>query len=130
MLAQDGSAADREAVAAAIRASVAAAAAQTTGVGGGVMRVGNGVSAPVLLNKKEPEYSQEARVAKYQGTVMLYVQINPEGQATNLKLIKSLGFGLDEKAAEAVTQWKFAPGKRDGTPVTVEATIEVNFRLL
>jgi len=100
------------------------------GVGGGVFRVGGGVSAPVLLQKTEPEYSEEARKAKHQGTVMLYVQIDPSGHATNVKVIKSLGLGLDEKAMEAVAKWKFAPGKKDGKPVTVEATIEVNFRLL
>jgi periplasmic protein TonB len=100
------------------------------GVGGNVFRVGGGVSAPVLLSKTEPEYSEEARKAKHQGTVMLYVQIDPSGQATNIKVVKSLGLGLDEKAIEAVKKWKFAPGKKDGKPVTVEATIEVNFRLL
>jgi len=100
------------------------------GVGGGVYRVGGGVSAPVLLQKTEPEYSEEARKAKHQGTVMLYVQIDPSGHATNVKVIKSLGLGLDEKAMEAVAKWKFQPGKKDGKPVTVEATIEVNFRLL
>jgi TonB family protein len=100
------------------------------GVGGNVFRVGGGVSAPVLLSKTEPEYSEEARKAKHQGTVMLYVQIDPSGHATNIKVIKSLGLGLDEKAMEAVQKWKFSPGKKDGKPVTVEATIEVNFRLL
>ena len=100
------------------------------GVGGGVLRVGGGVSAPVLLSKTEPEYSEEARKAKHQGTVMLYVQIDPSGHATNIKVVKSLGLGLDEKAIEAVQKWKFSPGKKDGKPVTVEATIEVNFRLL
>ena len=100
------------------------------GVGGGVYRVGGGVSAPVLLSKTEPEYSEEARKAKHQGTVMLYVQIDPSGHATNIKVVKSLGLGLDEKAMEAVAKWKFSPGKKDGKPVTVEATIEVNFRLL
>ena len=100
------------------------------GVGGGVFRVGGGVSAPVLLSKTEPEYSEEARKAKHQGTVMLYVQIDPSGHATNIKVVKSLGLGLDEKAIEAVRKWKFSPGKKDGKPVTVEATIEVNFRLL
>jgi TonB family protein len=115
----------------AFRTGVGSPSPQTTGAsGGGALRVGNGVSAPVLLRKQEPEYSEEARLGKYQGTVLLYVQISPDGQATNLKLIKSVGFGLDEKAADAVTQWHFAPGKRDGRPVTVEATIEVNFRLL
>jgi TonB family protein len=100
------------------------------GVGGGVYRVGGGVSAPVLLSKTEPEYSEEARKAKHQGTVMLYVQIDPSGHATHIQVIKSLGLGLDEKAIEAVNKWKFSPGKKDGKPVTVEATIEVNFRLL
>ena len=100
------------------------------GVGGGVFRVGGGVTAPSLLYKVEPEYSEEARKAKHQGTVMLYVQIDPSGHATNIKVVKSLGLGLDEKAIEAVQKWKFSPGKKDGKPVTVEATIEVNFRLL
>jgi TonB family protein len=100
------------------------------GVGGNVFRVGGGVSAPVLLYKKEPEYSEEARKAKHQGTVVLSVQIDPSGHATNMKVIRSLGLGLDEKALEAVASWKFAPGKKDGKPVTVEAQIEVNFRLL
>jgi protein TonB len=100
------------------------------GVGGGVFRVGGGVSAPVLLYKKEPEYSEEARKAKYQGTVLLYIEVDPSGRATNIRVARSLGLGLDEKAIEAVKQWKFKPGYKDGHPVTVAATIEVNFRLL
>ena len=100
------------------------------GVGGGVFRVGGGVTAPALLFKKEPEYSEEARKAKYQGTVLLYIEVDPNGRATNIKVQRSLGLGLDEKAIEAVKQWKFKPGYKDGKPVTVAATIEVNFRLL
>jgi TonB family protein len=100
------------------------------GVGGGVYRVGGGVTAPVLLYKKEPEYSEEARKAKYQGTVLLYIEVDPSGKATNIRVQHSLGLGLDEKAIEAVRQWKFKPGYKDGKPVTVAATIEVNFRLL
>src|SRR3954463_7203340 len=100
------------------------------GVGGGVYRVGGGVTAPALLFKKEPEYSEEARKAKYQGTVLLYIEVDPNGKATNIKVQRSLGLGLDEKAIEAVKQWKFKPGYKDGKPVTVAATIEVNFRLL
>src|SRR5215472_7299002 len=100
------------------------------GVGGGVFRVGGGVTAPQLLTKIEPEYSEEARKAKYQGTVLLYVQVDPSGKATNMRVVRSLGLGLDEKAMEAVRKWKFKPGYKDGKPVTVEATIEVNFRLL
>jgi len=100
------------------------------GVSGGVYRTGGGVSRPVLMAKVEPEYSEEARKAKYQGTVLLYVEIDTGGHATNIKVQRSLGLGLDEKAIEAVKQWKFKPGYKDGKPVMVAATIEVNFRLL
>ena len=100
------------------------------GVGGGVFRVGGGVTAPALVFKVEPEYSEEARKAKYQGTVVLYVEVDPGGKAKNLRVIRSLGLGLDEKAIEAVNKWRFRPGYKDGKPVTVAATIEVNFRLL
>jgi TonB family protein len=100
------------------------------GFGGGVYRVGNGTTAPVLLYKKEPEYSEEARKAKYQGTVVLSVEVDPSGRAINPRVVRSLGLGLDEKAMEAVRQWKFKPGYHNGKPVTVAATIEVNFRLL
>jgi TonB family protein len=100
------------------------------GFGGGVFKVGGGVTAPTLLYKVEPEYSEEARKAKYQGTVVLYVEVDTTGRAVNPKVIRSLGLGLDEKAVEAVRKWKFKPGSKDGRPVTVIATIEVNFRLL
>jgi protein TonB len=100
------------------------------GIGGGAFRVGGGVSAPALLRKVEPEYSEEARKAKYQGTVQLAVEVWPDGRAHNIRVIRSLGLGLDEKAIEAVQKWTFAPGKKDGAPVKVQATIEVNFRLL
>src|SRR5664279_4200882 len=100
------------------------------GFGGGVVRVGGGVTPPALLFKVEPEYSEEARKAKYQGTVLLYVQVDPSGKAVNMRVLHSLGLGLDEKAMEAVKKWKFKPGVKDGKAVTVEAQIEVNFRLL
>jgi TonB family protein len=98
--------------------------------GGVVYRAGGGVTAPVLLFKREPEYTEEARKAKYQGTVLLYVEVDPSGKATNIRVQHSLGLGLDEKAIEAVRQWKFKPGTKDGSPVPVTANIEVNFRLL
>jgi TonB family protein len=100
------------------------------GVGGGVFRAGGGVTNPTLLYKVEPEYSEEARKAKYQGTVVLYVEVDPTGQPRNIRVLRSLGLGLDEKAIEAVEKWKFRPGQKDGHPVTVAASIEVNFRLL
>ncbi|HSB15606.1 MAG TPA: energy transducer TonB [Bryobacteraceae bacterium] len=100
------------------------------GFGGGVFRVGGGVSAPTLVFKVEPEYSEEARKAKFQGTVVLYCEVTERGTCQNVKVLRALGLGLDEKAIEAVKKWKFRPGAKDGKPVTVAATIEVNFRLL
>jgi TonB family protein len=100
------------------------------GAGGGVFRVGGGVSAPALIKKVEPEYSEEARKAKYQGTVVLAVQVWEDGRAHNIRIVRSLGLGLDEKAVQAVEKWRFRPGKKDNKPVKVAATIEVNFRLL
>ncbi len=100
------------------------------GIGGGAYRIGGGVSAPAVLAKVEPEYSEEARKAKFQGTVMLYIEVDENGKPKNLRVVRALGLGLDEKAIEAVSKWKFRPGFKDGKPVTVAATVEVNFRLL
>jgi len=100
------------------------------GVGGGVFKVGGGVSAPQVLYKVDPEYSEEARKAKYSGTVVLQLIVDSSGKARDIKVVRSLGLGLDEKAIEAVNKWKFRPGVKNGQPVAVMATIEVNFRLL
>ena len=98
--------------------------------GGGVYRIGGGVSAPSVLSKVEPEYSDEARKAKWQGTVVVSVIVDELGRPRNVRVQRSLGLGLDQKAVEAVSQWRFKPGLKDGKPVPVMATIEVNFRLL
>ena len=103
---------------------------QGGGVGGGVYRIGGGVSAPQLIYKVEPEYSEEARKAKFQGTVVLYVVVDEKGNPRDLRIVRPLGLGLDEKAIEAVMKWRFRPGLMQGKPVAVAATIEVNFRLL
>ena len=100
------------------------------GFGGGAYRIGGGVSAPSVLLKVEPEYSEEARKAKWQGTVVLSLVVDDQGRPQNLKIVRALGLGLDQKAIEAVEKWKFKPGMKDGKPVPVMATIEVNFRLL
>jgi len=100
------------------------------GFGGGAFRIGGGVSAPSVLSKVEPEYSEEARKAKWQGSVVLSVIVDELGRPRNVKVLRSLGLGLDQKAVEAVEQWRFKPGLKDGKPVPVMATIEVNFRLL
>jgi len=100
------------------------------GNGGGVYAVGNGTTAPSILSKVDPEYSEEARKAKYSGAVYLSIVVNTDGKAEQITVTKSLGMGLDEKAIEAVKQWRFLPGKNKGVPVKVKAQIEVNFRLL
>jgi protein TonB len=100
------------------------------GIGGGAYRIGGGVSAPTVIYKVEPEYSEEARKAKFQGTVVLFVVVDEHGEPRDLKVIRPLGLGLDQKAIEAVQKWRFSPGKKDGKPVPVQATVEVNFRLL
>ena len=100
------------------------------GVGGEVARTGGAVSRPRLIYKVEPEYTEEARKAELQGTVMLSVEVWEDGLAHNIRVLRSLGLGLDEKAVEAVEQWKFSPGEKDGKPVKVLAQIQVSFRLL
>lgn len=100
------------------------------GIGGGLYRVGGGVSAPVPIFKVEPEYSEEARKAKFQGTVVLSIVVDEQGHPKNFRVVRPLGLGLDERAIEAVQKWRFRPAQKDGKPVPVMATVEVNFRLL
>jgi TonB family protein len=88
------------------------------------------VSAPTLIYKTNPAYSKEALQAKLEGTVTLSIVVDKAGAPTSIQVMKPLGLGLDEKAIEAVKQWKFLPGQKDGQPVNVLATVEVNFRLL
>jgi protein TonB len=99
------------------------------GIGGGIFRVGGGVSAPRALFSPDPEYSEEARKAKYQGVVVLWLIVGPDGRPRDMKVARSLGMGLDQKAIEAVRQWKFEPAMKDGKPVAVQINVEVNFRL-
>ena len=99
------------------------------GIGGGIFRVGGGVSAPRAIYAPDPEFSEEARKAKHQGTVLLWVVISPDGRVRDMKVVRSLGMGLDQKALETVRTWRFEPAKKDGHPVAVQVNIEVNFRL-
>lgn len=98
--------------------------------GSSVFRVGNGVTSPRLLHKVEPEYSNEARAAKYDGTALLAIEIWEDGIPRNIRVVRDPGLGLGEKAIEAVKKWRFSPGQKDGKPVRVQAQIEVRFRLL
>ena len=99
------------------------------GFGGGAYRIGNGVSAPRALETPDPEYSEEARKAKYQGVVVLWLIVGPDGKPRDIKVTRPLGMGLDQKAIEAVNRWKFEPAMKDGRPVAVQINVEVNFRL-
>jgi periplasmic protein TonB len=99
------------------------------GIGGGAFRVGNGVSAPRALDTPDPEYSEEARKAKYQGVVVLWLVVGPDGKPRDIKVSRPLGMGLDQKAIEAVQRWRFEPAMKDGRPVAVQINVEVNFRL-
>lgn len=99
------------------------------GNGGGPFRVGGGVSPPTIVSRVEPQYSEEARKARYQGTVVLEAIVRRDGTVDILRVIRSLGFGLDENAIQALKQWRFRPGMRNGVPVDVALNIEVNFNL-
>jgi TonB family protein len=99
------------------------------GIGGGAYHVGGGVSAPKVIYRVEPEFSDEARKNKLTGTVLLRVIIGVDGKTHSINVMRSLGMGLDEKAMEAARLWRFEPGQKDGKPVPVEVNMEVNFRL-
>jgi TonB family protein len=88
------------------------------------------MTPPVPIYSPEPDYSPEASKAKFQGTVRMSLVVDESGQPTNIKVIRPLGLGLDQKAIEAVQKWRFKPGMKDGQPVAVQASVEVNFRLL
>jgi periplasmic protein TonB len=99
------------------------------GTGGGIFHVGGGVSPPRAIYQPEPEFSEEARKAKYQGVCTLGLIVGTDGRPTNIRVLSSLGMGLDEKAIEAVKNWKFEPAMKDGHPVRVEIAVEVDFHL-
>jgi len=99
------------------------------GVGPGIFHVGDGVSAPRPIFTPEPEFSEEARKAKYQGVVVLNIVVGTDGRVHSPRVVRSLGMGLDEKAIEGVKTWKFDPSKKDGRAVAVEMNIEVAFNL-
>jgi protein TonB len=99
------------------------------GPGGGAGSRG-AITAPQVLSMVEPEYSEEARRARVQGAVVLYIEVGPQGKAQNVRVVQQLGLGLDERAIEAVMKWKFRPGSQNGKPVTTSARVDVFFHLL
>jgi len=117
------------------RATLPSATKPQTSVAGantdtGVYHIGGDVSAPKEIYAPEPEYTKEARQAKLQGSCVLRLVVGPDGKAHDIKVQRTLGLGLDEKAIEAVSTWRFDPALKDGKPVPVQVNIEVKFRLL
>jgi TonB family protein len=86
-------------------------------------------TAPSLISKVEPDYSKEAREKKLSGNVLLSLVVGADGVPRNIKVVSPLGLGLDEKAIEAVSKWRFRPGTKGGVPVPVQAQVEVSFKL-
>jgi len=99
------------------------------GYGRGTHAAGRGVLAPRAIYDPEPEYSEEARKVHFQGMVVLSIVVDQAGHARDIRVSRSVGLGLDEKAIEAVKKWRFEPGMKDGHPVAVGVSVEVNFRL-
>jgi protein TonB len=99
------------------------------GLGGG-QRAGGPYTPPQLVFRVEPEFSDEARKARLEGTVVIHAEIDVNGRASNIRVVRPLGLGLDERALDAVTRWRFRPATRGGKSCSAEAVIEVNFRLL
>ena len=97
--------------------------------GGGPRRIGGGVSAPQVIFQVEPEFSEEARKAKVAGNVLVNLWVDTNGNPSHVRVIRGVGMGLDEKAVEAVRQYKFRPAMENGKPVLVELNIEVNFQI-
>lgn len=99
------------------------------GIGGGVFRVGGGVLAPKPLSTPDPQYTDQARKAKFEGTCVLAMIVGPDGKPHDIRVQRGIGMGLDQKAIEAVQQWRFDPATKDGRPVAVQISVEVSFKL-
>jgi TonB family protein len=100
-----------------------------TGGGAAIFTVGGGVSAPTVLYQVQPEYSDDARKARIQGTVELQTIVRADGTVEIEQVRNALGYGLEQKAIEAVRKWKFRPGTSGGKPVSTRVSIIVNFSL-
>ena len=100
------------------------------GVGDGVYGIGGGVKAPVAIFQPLPLYTEDARKARVEGIVLLQAIIRKDGTVDSFRVIRGLGYGLDESAINTIaTKWRFKPGTLSGQPVDVQANIEVSFRL-
>lgn len=91
--------------------------------------ISHGTTPPKLVSKVPPEYSTEARKAKYQATVLLTATVGVDGVPRDIRVTYQAGFGLDERAIECVSKWRYMPALKDGEPVSSVVAVEVNFRL-
>jgi protein TonB len=98
-------------------------------IGGGVMHVGGSVHPPSVIFQVDPEFSEEARKAKFSGNVQVYLVVDANGNPSHVRVVRGVGMGLDEKAVEAVRQYKFKPAMNNGKPVAVDLYIDVNFQI-
>lgn len=87
------------------------------------------ITPPRVIEKPEPEYTQEARAARIEGIVVLQGELTETGSLTGIRVIRRLGYGLDESALRCAEQWRFKPSTRDGVPIRTSVRSEVNFRL-
>ena len=94
------------------------------------MHIGGGVSKPVVLYQVEPEFSEEARKAKFSGNVEVYLWVDTDGKPSHIQVVRGVGMGLDQKAVDAVRQYRFKPAMKDGKPVQVDLYVDVNFQIL
>jgi protein TonB len=97
--------------------------------GGGLRKIGGGVSSPVVIYQVDPEFSEEARKAKFMGVVLVNLIVGADGLPKNVHILRGVGMGLDDKAVEAVKQYRFKPAMEGGKPVAVELNVEVNFQI-
>jgi periplasmic protein TonB len=99
------------------------------GTGGGPYRPGSGITPPSLLREVKPDYTQEARRRGVEGDVVVEVVVRADGSVGQVRLLQRLGAGLDERAIDAVRQWRFSPAHRHGIPVDVVVEIAIEFKL-
>ena len=99
------------------------------GTGGGPYRPGSGITAPAILREVKPDYTEEGRRRNLEGDVVLEIVVKSDGTVGSVKLLQGLGAGLDQRAMDAVRQWRFSPAKRYGTPVDVIVEVAMEFKL-
>ena len=99
------------------------------GMGGGPYRPGSGIEPPRLLREVKPDYTEEARQLGIEGEVVMEIIVGRDGSVRDIRVLQSLGSGLDQRAAAAVRQWRFQPARRLGSPVDVLVEVAVEFRL-